>query len=200
LELQIQMNMLADAIRNGEVSVENATAALDALVDQGIITREQANLLAGQFAHAAAEADRLAVDREFDIVAYDKASRVIEGVLSNINRIPQFVSTTLELQRKGFVTSGLQESRWGGIVHSYAGGGIHAHVAEDEVIRYAEPATGGEAFIPRRGSRARSIAVLREAASWYGLSVGPAAPAAAPAPVEITMPPPAQTGVKLVVS
>src|SRR5690606_39608442 len=68
----------------------------------------------------------------------------------------------------------------------------------DEVIRYAEPSTGGEAFIPRRGSRARSIAVLREAASWYGLSVGPAAPAAAPAPVEITTPPPAQTGVKLV--
>src|SRR5690606_11843206 len=74
LELQIQMNMLADAVRNGEVSVENATAALDVLVDQGIITREQANLLAGQFSHAAAEADRLAVDREFDIVAKDKAS------------------------------------------------------------------------------------------------------------------------------
>src|SRR5690554_1818788 len=174
LELQIQMNMLADAIRNGEVSVENATAALDSLVDQGIITREQANLLAGQFAHAAAEADRLAVDREFDIVAYDKASKVIEGVLSNINRIPQFVSTTLELQRKGFVTSGLQEQRWGGVVRSYQSGGIEAHIAKDETILYGERATGGEAFIPRLGQRSRSIAVLREAASWYGLALRPA--------------------------
>src|SRR5690606_40683837 len=48
LELQIQMNMLADAIRNGEVSVENATAALDSLVAHGLLAREPANLPPGQ--------------------------------------------------------------------------------------------------------------------------------------------------------
>jgi hypothetical protein len=36
---------------------------------------------------------------------------------------------------------------------------------------FAEPATGGEAFIPKRGDYARSMAILREAASWYGAEV-----------------------------
>src|SRR5690606_13849811 len=56
--------------------------------------------------------------------------------------------------------------RWGGI-NSYAKGGIHAHVQRGEMIRYAEPQTGGEAFIPRLGDRNRSLAILAEAAGWY---------------------------------
>lgn len=63
-------------------------------------------------------------------------------------------------------------ARWGAI-HSYASGGIHAHVAKGDLIRYAEPSTGGEAFIPRLGDRARSTAILRQAAAWYGLDLVP---------------------------
>ncbi len=58
-----------------------------------------------------------------------------------------------------------------GAVTSYATGGIHAHVARGDVIRYAEPETGGEAFIPRFGDPSRSMAILNEAASWYGATV-----------------------------
>ena len=58
----------------------------------------------------------------------------------------------------------------GGIT-DYALGGIHAHVQRGERIRYAEPQTGGEAFIPRLGNAARSTAILAEAAGWYGLDV-----------------------------
>jgi hypothetical protein len=36
---------------------------------------------------------------------------------------------------------------------------------------FAEPATGGEAFIPRRGNRARSLSILEQAAAWYGAEV-----------------------------
>jgi hypothetical protein len=68
------------------------------------------------------------------------------------------------------------DQRWGGVLHSYAQGGIEpAHVARGTMIRYAEPETGGEAFIPRLGNPARSRAVLTEAASWYGFGLVPMA-------------------------
>lgn len=51
---------------------------------------------------------------------------------------------------------------------AYAGGGIEAHVAGRQVIRYAEPETGGEAFIPRFGNQARSEEIARIAAGWLG--------------------------------
>jgi len=58
-------------------------------------------------------------------------------------------------------------NRWGGI-NTFATGGIYAHVARRELIRYAEPATGGEAFIPRFGNLHRSEQVAHTAASWLG--------------------------------
>jgi TP901 family phage tail tape measure protein len=60
--------------------------------------------------------------------------------------------------------------RWGA-VHSYAGGGIHATVGKGDLIRWAEPATGGEAYIPRLGDVNRSERILATAASWYGMGV-----------------------------
>lgn len=57
---------------------------------------------------------------------------------------------------------------------SFASGGMTpAHVAGGEMIRYAEPATGGEAFVPRRGNAARSVGVLEHAAGWYGMGLHP---------------------------
>src|SRR5690606_27646420 len=174
LDVYVATATLNDAISKNPSLLESSKEMLQTWVAQGLITQETADAMAAQFDETAERARELGrTDPHISITDNDAASAVIEGVLSNINRIPQFVTTTLELQRRGFTTSGLQQ-RWGGIVHSYADGGIHAHVASDEVVRYAEPETGGEAFIPRRGDRARSIAVLREAASWYGLALLPA--------------------------
>jgi len=60
--------------------------------------------------------------------------------------------------------------RWGA-VHSYASGGIHAKIGKGDLIRWAEPETGGEAYIPRLGDRGRSKAILETAASWYGFGL-----------------------------
>ncbi len=66
---------------------------------------------------------------------------------------------------------GLGGQRWGGVM-AFAGGGFTpAHVQRGQRIKYAEPETGGEAFIPRRGDHSRSMAVLRHAAKWYGMDV-----------------------------
>lgn len=85
--------------------------------------------------------------------------------------IPKTVNVTLNGvagTRPNFEYREGAHGRWGGIFHSYAGGGIHAHIARNQVVRYAEPETGGEAFVPRLGDPRRSGAVLSEAASWYG--------------------------------
>ena len=63
-----------------------------------------------------------------------------------------------------------------GRIHSFRNGGTstQAHVQHGERIRYAEKATGGEAFIPRRGQAGRSRRILETAAGWYGMRVAPA--------------------------
>lgn len=66
--------------------------------------------------------------------------------------------------------------RWGGVTHHARVGLLRANVYSPmNPARYAfaEPATGGEAFIPKRGDKSRSMAILDEAASWYGAQVVP---------------------------
>ncbi|MFI2577695.1 hypothetical protein ACH5AJ_36480 [Streptomyces rochei] len=70
--------------------------------------------------------------------------------------------------------------RWGGAyVHAQTGlvnlrdAGIFPAAAPARYA-FAEPATGGEAFIPRFGDARRSMDILTEAAGWYGQAVVPA--------------------------
>lgn len=67
------------------------------------------------------------------------------------------------------------QRRWGGITLPAQTGllrraDIFSPVAPAR-FAFAEPATGGEAFIPRRGDRSRSLGILSEAARWYGARV-----------------------------
>ena len=175
LDVYIATATLNDAISKNPSLLESSKRMLQTWVDQGLITQETADAMAAQFDLTAERARQLGeTDPHISITANDAASPVIEQVKSIVNTIPRSVTTSWTLAVAQKVAS-LRDQRWGGIVRSYQGGGIHAHVARNEVIRYAEPETGGEAFIPRRGDRARSIAVLREAAGWYGLTIGPAA-------------------------
>jgi TP901 family phage tail tape measure protein len=62
--------------------------------------------------------------------------------------------------------------RWGGITtHARTGllreAGVYS-TNQPALYAFAEPATHGEAFIPKRGNRARSLAILDQAAAWYG--------------------------------
>jgi TP901 family phage tail tape measure protein len=64
--------------------------------------------------------------------------------------------------------------RWGGI--SAATGSLRDAMIAGPGTRYqwAEPETGGEAFIPRHGKQDRSMGILSKAAAWYGAKVTPA--------------------------
>lgn len=62
--------------------------------------------------------------------------------------------------------------RWGGI-DSYAAGGIAQVAGPGTLVKWAEPETGGEAYVPKNGDPARSRSILDTAASWYGMKVSP---------------------------
>jgi TP901 family phage tail tape measure protein len=68
--------------------------------------------------------------------------------------------------------------RWGGAVeHAQSGLLRDASVysaGSSPLYAFAEPATRGEAFIPKSGDYGRSMSVLSHAAGWYGAQVVPA--------------------------
>ncbi|MDG9673031.1 hypothetical protein [Micromonospora sp. DH14] len=65
---------------------------------------------------------------------------------------------------------GTQLHRWGGIDHHMAAGGmIESHFAKAPTVLYGERATGGEAFIPRRGDLGRSRGIAEKVVrDWLG--------------------------------
>lgn len=89
-----------------------------------------------------------------------------------------------------------QPNRWGG-VYERAGGGLrHAQIASGGRTRYAwaEAETGGEAFIPRLGDKARSVSIWRHVGEqwlnqpvWHPGSTG-APGGGRPVVVEATIP------------
>jgi hypothetical protein len=68
--------------------------------------------------------------------------------------------------------------RWGGITEHAATGTLRQAAtftpAAPARYAFAEPQTGGEAFVPKRGDYGRSMSILSQAAHWYGASVVPA--------------------------
>lgn len=103
------------------------------------------------------------------------AQERINALKANLYTIPRdvfvkvHVDQTAAVSGEGFLGGKSLGQRWGGTVYAAAAGGITpAHVGRGDLIRYAEPETGGEAFIPRLGDPRRSTQVLNEAASWYG--------------------------------
>lgn len=100
----------------------------------------------------------------------------VEAVKRAIAGIPRDVAVAVRVTGNtnvSAVAAALRKNqRWGGIDYAMArGGAIEAHYATSPTVLYGERETGGEAFIPRRGDRARSLRILETAASWYGADV-----------------------------
>ncbi|WBC13441.1 hypothetical protein O7600_20135 [Micromonospora sp. WMMA1998] len=131
-----------------------------------------------------------------DIKATDKATPTINAINARIAAIKSKrvvitvvnneITTRSEGRNVG-IGDGIGGRRWGGIVeHAQWGRLREAHVASPVAparYAYAEPATGGEAFIPRYGNRERSLGILEHAARWYGQQVVPAGGGAGGGPV-----------------
>lgn len=105
-----------------------------------------------------------------DIIALSakiKSKRVVITVVNN-------TIVTRSEGRNVPIGDGIGGRRWGGIDYAMArGGALEAHHVTSPTVLYGERETGGEAFIPMRGDRERSISIGRRAMEWYGMDVVP---------------------------
>lgn len=101
----------------------------------------------------------------------------IDAIKAALDRVPG--SKTITIRTRAEIPAGmsvrqLMEAR-GGTVTPMAAGGIYP-ASNPPLIKFAEPETGGELFVPRKGiSRSRARGLLAEGAAWYGMSVTPMA-------------------------
>jgi len=108
-------------------------------------------------------------------IAAEMGIQLAEGLSSVERQLQATYDKFGQVQVGGAGAGTAVVNRWGG-VYAFASGGVTpAHVAVGTRFKYAEPETGGEAFIPRRGDRPRSLGILSTAASWYGAAVVPMA-------------------------
>lgn len=104
----------------------------------------------------------------------------IESAISRVDRLQRLLNRLVghanirigvDGGRGGFL------ERWGGITLPARHGLLRQAQVFSPVaparFAFAEPSTGGEAFIPRNGETRRSMSILDTAASWYGASVVP---------------------------
>jgi hypothetical protein len=162
----------------------------------GNVTRD---LMANNAANAGVSLANLTMglfkDKTVDLKANDSASGVIStvnsktladktfniiGVLSGVSAV---VRAALGMANGGIMKAGVQKFANGGIlnniktpqVKAYAGGGVENHVAQIAkgawpVRIWAEPETGGEAYLPLAPSkRKRSLEILRQVMQEFGL-------------------------------
>ncbi|NBE80306.1 hypothetical protein [Micromonospora rubida] len=119
-------------------------------------------------------ADTIAAEKNLadvrDLLAKIKSKKVVITTQHN--------QTITRSEGRNVPIGDLGGRRWGGITeHAQWGVLREAQIAAPvSPARYAwaEPATGGEAFIPRYGDPDRSLDILSRAARWYGQQVVPA--------------------------
>lgn len=152
-----------DAIRDGR------GALIDAAIQMGV-SRERARELADEI---------LAIPREWTTGARfdDQAARNrLNDYRALLEDLDGRTAVTTVINRVITQTFGVNASqitkRWGGVVAAQRGRVVPAHITDSPTVLYGERATGREAFVPMHGDRNRSLQILREAASWYGMTVG----------------------------
>lgn len=114
-----------------------------------------------------------ATDVEFRSSAAEQRAAAFRDILS---RIPNSIVVTAEMRATNPYYA---DKKDGGVIDYYAQGGVRRenHVAEiapagNTVRVWAEPETGGEAYIPLSpAKRQRSEAILEDVANRFGLSV-----------------------------
>jgi TP901 family phage tail tape measure protein len=167
LDVESAAIKLAGAVQMGTVSVDDAKQTLNEWVAQGLITQQQADAISGKFAWMAAQADALQGKNIAMVVNLDdQAARAELASLQHLANSGVIVS----------VPTGVNLSRrWGGVIeHAQVGLLRDANIYSQPMYAFAEAATGGEAFIPKNGDTRRSLAILSQAAAWYGMAIAPA--------------------------
>jgi TP901 family phage tail tape measure protein len=168
-------------------SVTEAAAVWDGYVAQLRSTMRQAGFTDEQINKLVADLFTMppVVSTRIDMAGLAEAERKLYGVLRDITRLDGSVahvkiySDHIQTYDDSgqYTGSSRKYNRWGGITEYAASGLLREASVYSAGSRpryaFAEPATGGEAFVPKRGNYGRSMNILGRAASWYGASVTP---------------------------
>jgi hypothetical protein len=116
-----------------------------------------------------------------------EALRGIDGSVARASVITYYKSEVQGVRPASPGVIGFE--RWGGAYEHAASGLLREantySAASPARYAFAEQATGGEAFVPKRGNYGRSMSILGKAASWYGAQVVPATQASTGAGVSV---------------
>lgn len=188
-EAEAAADDLVDALKasNGSLDVhdEKGRAAAAAVDDLAKKAAEAAQAKYDETA-SVSEANRVYqeyIDRLHDIlVGAGMSETEVQKLINQIAQMPTYKSVTIEAKVRlklsslgiGDLAGGSYIEREGGIVHAAAGmSRTQAQIRTQPTVWFAEPETGGEAYVPRKGNYSRSMAILGEAAGWYGAQVVP---------------------------
>ena len=132
---------LAAAVADGDVSIDSARNTLQSWVGQGLITREQAALMALAFNHVKGRADDMAGRYDVNVYGNDYVSSVVDRINQKMFELRDKTLTV----RTHYVTTGQGGGGGiplasGGIVPQYlAGGGIGGPRGTDTVPAWLTP-------------------------------------------------------------
>lgn len=171
----------AQAKYDQTVATQGETAALqqaNAVYNQHIAELRAAMLATGM--NAAKVSELLSLYGSMPpLVATTVTTPGLETAIARAQRLLQLANQLGSKHAAVQFSSGEYSSgrRWGGVtVHAQDGMLRNAGIySPRSPARYAfsEPATGGEAFVPKNGDYGRSMSILSQAAGWYGASVMP---------------------------
>lgn len=113
----------------------------------------------------------------------DAAAKKLDELRRGIDNIDRDIDINVSLSQSGAapVLGGSVAFRHGGILAAQSGRLVPAHITGSPTVMYGERATGREAYVPMHGDPARSLTILAEAASWYGMAMTRPMPHSAPA-------------------
>lgn len=206
-----EMAAKAQDAAKAQFDLDHNTDAYRTRLEEGRQTLiDQITALTGNRDAASELADqifRIPTDREFNMIANTSAAArtlddfvkqygTLRGTIEYRAQLPDLNGDASGSGRPGLAVGGIMTGRGSGMVQTFASGGFAEHhvaqVARAGAMRvWAEPETGGEAYIPLTpAKRVRSTAILRTVADQFGYQLVPvgapayadgSAPAAAPA-------------------
>lgn len=191
-----------DAQRKAEAAVDDLTTALqesngslDVHEEKGRAASAAVDALATSAAEAAQKKfdetqsveDANAVYQDYigtlrqTLLNAGYAKDYVDKLVGSIAAMPSYKAVTIDVTQVLHTDDRREEHalyrRWGGVTEHAATGllksaAVYAPVAPARYA-FAEPQTGGEAFVPRRGDYGRSMKILSAAAGWYNADVVP---------------------------
>lgn len=163
------LGLIQDAENTRKAMIDQAgganasQAAIDAANQQYQATIDSLDTFAGKLNISKSELDKITGNYDINLLyTTTYVSRGTPPSRSDFGSIP---------------TGRIGGERWGGVYeHAQDGAlrdaGLYSPMSPARYA-FAEPATGGEAFIPKYGETRRSTGILAHAAGWYGMDVVP---------------------------